>query len=138
MYLKDGIFFKGYPFCNRSLYFNWGKGKAIEAAKEEKGIKLSSKAIKTNKIKFYFLNGESEFDIPKKSIVKSQDKVGVYRVRSGWFKLVDVTIKSKSGTNLKVTSNSLIAGDKIVSSRVGLIKAAQLEAFGGGGHGHVH
>ncbi len=111
-----------------------GPGNAVTAADEHDGIKLSDKAIQTIGLKSETWNGLS---ISEQSLVYHQDKTSVYRLKDGWYKLVPVTIVSKTGGLVQITATDLSTGDAVVSSGVALLRVADLDAFSGEvGHSH--
>lgn len=95
-----------------------GPGKAVEEAHEEKGIRLSAKALKRLGIKTIAVP-QSPSAYPASSLVKYQEETGVYRFQQGWFKLIPLD------------SPSFQRGDEIVISGAALLRAAELDAFGG-------
>lgn len=116
----------------------FGPGKAITAASKKDGIQLSEKALKTLGINYVSVTGEGTFKVPLKSVVFSQDEVGIYRFRSGWHKIIDVQLVSKTATEAVIKTSELNSGDQIAKDGVPLLRAAELEAWGGSGDGHGH
>lgn len=109
-----------------------GPNNAVTAADEHEGIKLSPKAMEFIGLKTEAYNGQM---IPKASLVFYQDKVGIYRLRDGWFKLVPVTF-SVSEPSIPQSAD-LRPGDQIVVQGTGLLRVAELDAFSGEvGHSH--
>lgn len=107
-----------------------GPNNAVTAADEHDGIKLSPKTVKLIELKTDIYNGQA---IPKSALVFYQDKIGVYRLRDGWFKLVPVIFNNQSLPQ----SNDLRFGDQIVIQAIGLLRVAELDAFSGEvGHSH--
>lgn len=107
-----------------------GPNNAVTAADEHDGIKLSPKTIKLIELKTELYDGQT---IPKSALVFYQDKIGVYRLRDGWFKLVPVTFNSQ----LLPQSKDLRSDDQIVTQAMGLLRVAELDAFSGEvGHSH--
>lgn len=105
---------------------NVGPGKAVTAADPERGFKLSEAAVRRLGIKTQALRAGA-MAIPQDSIVHSREETGVYRVRDGWFRLVDPR-----------KPEALQPGDEIVVVGMGLVRVAELAAFesGDGHHGH--
>ncbi len=117
----------------------FGPGKAITAANKKDGIQLSEKALKTLGVTYGSTTGTSgTFKVPLKSVVFSQDEVGIYRFKEGWHKLIEVVLVSKTASEAVIKSSELHTGDQIVKDGVPLLRAAELEAWGGSGDGHGH
>lgn len=116
----------------------FGPGKAIMAANRKDGIKLSETAIKTLGLSYQPISGEGKFSVPAKSAVYSKDELGVYRYRDGWFKFIDVELINKTDAVVMIKTSELKSGDQIVKDGVALLRAAELEAWGGSGDGHGH
>lgn len=101
-----------------------GIGNAVTAADEHDGVKLSPKAMETMGIKTSPYEG---CPVPDAALVFYQDKVGVYRLRDGWIKLIEIP---HAGDDLN-------PGDQVVTQGAGLVRAAELDAFSGEvGHSH--
>lgn len=107
-------------------------GKGVLEASLEKGIRLSDKAAATLEIKSAPLNGNSSHKIPIAALVYSQGQVGAYRLRDGWYKLVQVRIDNKSAKDAVIRSTELKPDDQIVIEGVALLRVADMDAFGGG------
>ena len=115
-----------------------GPDQAITAANREEGLQLSPKATLALGLKMQAISREKNHKIPKNAVVYSQDEIGVYRFRRGWFKLVDVQVLTKTASEATIQSDDLTASDQIVIAGVGLLRVADLEAWGGSGDGHGH
>jgi hypothetical protein len=90
------------------------------------GLKISSQGVHT---------------VPARSLVYFQDEVGVYRLRNGWYKLVEIPAPEKklSGAELvTIRTEELQPGDQVIQTGVPLLRVAELEAWGGSGDGHGH
>lgn len=113
-------------------------GKAISAASGKQGIQLSEKAQKRLKLRFLSLPSSSPYTVPSSSLVFSKKEVGVYRLREGWFKFVEVEKSpSPSKGRVLIHSENLQAGDQVVVEGAPFLRIADLEAFGAEeGHGH--
>lgn len=110
-----------------------GKNNAVTAADEHDGIRLSEKAVEAMGIKTSPYEGGP---IPDSAFVFYQDRVGVYRLREGWFKLVPLPASNQEGSGVPA-SGDLKAGDQLVVQGKGLLRAAELDAFSGEvGHSH--
>ena len=105
--------------------------KGVLEAVPEKGIRLSEKALKTLEISAAPLDGASSHRIPTTALVYYQDHVGVYRLRNGWYKLIEVKIEDKSPKSTLVRSAGLKPDDEIVVTGVALLRVAEMDAFGG-------
>ena len=116
----------------------FGVGKAIVAASRKTGIQLSEKAVKSLGLSYTKLEGGSPFKVPLKCVVFFQKEVGIYRFKNGRYKLVEVELLSKTSTEATVKASELTSGDQIVKDGVPLLRAAELEAWGGSGDGHGH
>jgi hypothetical protein len=116
----------------------FGPGKAITAANKKDGIQLSEKAVKTLGLGYVAATGDGTFKLPFKAAVFFQDEVGVYRLKNGWHKLIEVQLISKTTSEVVVKTSELNSGDQIAKDGVPLLRAAELEAWGGSGDGHGH
>jgi hypothetical protein len=116
----------------------FGPGKAITAANKKDGIQLSEKAIKTLGLSYVAATGDGTFKLPFKTAVFFQDEVGVYRLKNGWHKLIEVQLISKNANEVVIKTSELKSGDQIAKDGVPLLRAAELEAWGGSGDGHGH
>lgn len=97
-----------------------GPHNAVTAADAHAGITLSLAAIECIGLATAVYDGQL---IPKAALIFYQDKVGLYRLRDGWFKLV--------------SADDLRPGDQIVVQGTGLLRVAELDAFSGDvGHSH--
>jgi len=114
-----------------------GPDKAITAASKKDGIQLAEKAVKRLALASVEAKGPAP-RVPSKSLVFYQGETGVYRLRNGWYKLVDVKVTERGATDSVVRSSELQGGDRIVSEGVPLLRVAEMEAWGGSGDGHGH
>ena len=117
-----------------------GEGKAVEAASRERGIRLSEKAARTIGIATESVKrvGAGDYALSPQCVVYFQDKKGVYRLRDGWFKLVEVEVVRQLAKGIVIRSDGIKPGDNVVSAGVPLLRVSELEAFGGSGEGHGH
>lgn len=116
-----------------------GKGKAIEAASKATGIQLSSSALQTLGIKSKPVEVNAEqIELPAESGVFFKNEVGIYRVRAGWYKLLDAKLLERKAGKIFVQVSGLSEGDQVVVSGTALLRVAELEAWGGSGDGHGH
>jgi hypothetical protein len=114
-----------------------GTGKAIEVVDEKKGFKLSNEAIKTLTIKLQTIDTK-EFLISKTTLVVSKSSKGIYRYRSGFFKLLPVTSIKKVKGKYLVKVNGVGFGDQIVTQGVGLLLVADVYSTDKSEYGHGH
>lgn len=114
-----------------------GPDKGVLAANEKSGFKLSAEATKNFKLKFLVYNGGA-ISLSLDSILQTTEEKNVYRVRDGFIKRIDISVISKSKTELTFTSSDLKSGDQIVVSGLGFLRMAELAAFGGAPEGHSH
>lgn len=115
-----------------------GPENAVTAANPEAGLQLSDEAFKTLGIKTQPLPADNIF--PKQAIVYFKDETGVYRLRDGWYKLIEGEAESQ-GNRVRFTPHKrqdLRAGDQIVVDGVPLLRVAELDAFSSGDAGHGH
>lgn len=117
---------------------NVGPGNAVTAADPQKGLQLSPEALRTLKIESVPMptNGV----LPKSAIVTFKDEVGVYRLRDGWFKLVEGSAKNRNNGMLFVPhrSSDLRSSDSVIIHGAPLLRVAELDAFSTGDAGHGH
>lgn len=106
-------------------------GKAIFETSSELGMKIREKALANIGVTTVDLPNLNA-SIPIGALVSFQDKVGVYRLREGWFKLVRVEVIRSSEKEVAVRSSELKLGDKIAVHGVGLLRVSEMDAFGGG------
>ncbi len=114
-----------------------GPDKGVLVANEKSGFKLSPEATKNFKLKFQAYSGWP-ISLPLDSILQTTEEKNIYRVRDGFIKRIDISILSKSKTELTFTSSDLMSGDQIVISGLGFLRMAELAAFGGAPEGHSH
>ena len=105
--------------------FRAGPTLAVQEASLKDGFKLSEKAKEVIGVKVKSL-GARPFNVPTSALVFHGDKVGVYRFRDGWFKLIEV---QRSGSS--VSSSELRENDQIAIQGVALLRVSEMDAFGG-------
>lgn len=110
--------------------FRAGPTMAAQEASLQNGFKLNEQAkkniaLKTKKIE------SSPYTVPAVALVYYGDKVGLYRLRDGWFKLIE--IKDRINKNTSVTFNSLEfkVGDEVAIEGVALLRVSEMDVFGG-------
>ncbi len=105
-----------------------GPGKAVVAADEKQGIKLSQKAQKSLNLTLANVNS-SNVSVPAASLVSFQDFLAIYRVRDGWFRMVEIE-PNIQGKVASFSSKDLRPGDQIVIGNGGLLRVVELDVFG--------
>jgi hypothetical protein len=115
-----------------------GPGNAVTAAEPKNGFQMSDEALKTLEIKTQPIPANDAF--PKEAIVSFKDEAGVYRLRDGWFKLIEGETQPL-GNRIRFTPHKkkdLRPGDQIVVQGVPLLRVTELDAFSSGEAGHGH
>lgn len=114
-----------------------GPGKAVLEASPENGMRLSEKAITTLGLKFRKIEKPLplviSFSGPTSPIVYHQAETGVYRLRDGWIKLIDVEILKSSPGKVTIQSRELKPGDQFVAEGASLLRVTELDVTSGGG-----
>ncbi len=109
------------------------KAKAILEASPENGIKLADVALKRLNIQFLAISDVGSVKIPIDAVVHSLSRVGIYRLRDGWLKLIPIKAFSDTGQRTVIVhSSELSIHDKVVVQGAALVRVAEMEAFGGG------
>lgn len=114
-----------------------GPGKAVEAVGKE-GLRLSPKAAAAIGLKTAPLRGKSPFRVPISSLVFFRDEQGVYRLRAGWLKLIEVELNGKTAKDGLIEAKELRSGDAVVVSGAALLRVAELNVAGGEDHDQEH
>ena len=118
-------------FCGLALLPICGFGeeeKTVLATSDENGFRLSEKAQKTLGLGFLRLEGAAPWKIPSGSLVVFQDRIGVYRLRDGSFKLVEVEVTDRSASGITVRCPDLKSSDQIVVEGAAHLRVADLGA----------
>lgn len=115
-----------------------GPEKAITHATVKDGLRLSDEAIKTMEIKMVPITVMSAgtVKIPSKSILHYQADSGVYRLREGWFKLIEGKILSRTSSDVifqSKDSKNLTSSDQVVTDGAQLLRLGELNIWSGGG-----
>lgn len=113
-----------------------GPGKGI-TEKGKMGFKFSPEAEKTFNNTTSSASGNS-IAIPRDALVRFKDGKYIYRVRDGWISKVPVKVIESRGNVLVVQGDGLNSGDRIIVSRVGFVRIAEIFSEGGASHGHSH
>jgi multidrug efflux pump subunit AcrA (membrane-fusion protein) len=114
-----------------------GPAKAVLEANAERGMRLSEKAHKRLGIKTVRLMGTAPLRVPTLALVASKEEVGVYRLRDGWYKHVEVEVSGKERGSAMIRTGDLRPGDEVVVSGAPLLRVAELDVLGEeAGHDH--
>lgn len=105
-----------------------GPGKAVIEATEKDGLKLSEKALKNLDLE-YITTNVSALAVPVAALVHFQDFSAIYRVRGGWFKMVEIE-PVIHGSTAHFSSKDILPGDRIVTRNSGFIRVIDLDVFG--------
>ena len=105
-----------------------GPGKAVIAANEKEGFKLSEKAQQSLNLSFSKVTS-LKVTVPLDALISFQDFLAVYRLRNGWFRLVEVEPHIQ-GQQATFTSKDLNPGDQMVITNGGLLRVVELDIFG--------
>lgn len=115
-----------------------GPGKGIVSASEEEGIQISPEAEKNFEIKRIAVPASLQLELPKSAIVTAGTEINVFRYRNGHYKRIDFSTVNKAEGRITIKSVDLKAGDEIVIQGTGLLRIAEIAAFGGAPEGHSH
>ncbi|HMN67490.1 MAG TPA: hypothetical protein PKC28_03030 [Bdellovibrionales bacterium] len=105
-----------------------GPGKAVIEASKEQGFRLSEKALKTLDLNFVSVNG-TYITLPRSVLIHFQDFAAVYRLRDGWFRLVEIEPTFR-GEQVSFSSKDLKHGDQLVVHNGSLLRVVELDVFG--------
>lgn len=106
-----------------------GPDKAITNANKADGFKLSTIAFKKLEIKTSKIQSKNSIKVPSSSLVFFQSDVGIYRARSGWFKLIPIKILNKSNGEVTITSSEIKNEDEVVVNGSDLLRLADLNLW---------
>lgn len=107
-----------------------GAGKAVVKADEKQGLRLSDAAVRRLGLSFQDMKSTGIHPVPLQSLVHFGDEIGVYRLRGGWFKLVEVRLVGHSPQEARIQSSELKPGDRIVVRGAPFLRATELDVFG--------
>jgi hypothetical protein len=110
--------------------FRAGPNMAASEASLKDGFKLTDKAKEVIGVKIKNI-GSKPYSIPSGALVHYGDKLGVYRVRDGWFKLVEVQSTNKENGTSTISSSELNEKDQIAIEGVALLRVSEMDIFGG-------
>lgn len=107
-------------------------------AHNEEDFQISPQAEKNFEIKRIKVVDLKAQSVPKAAIVTTGTEVNLYRYRNARYKRIDFETLRKSGSTLVIKSKDLAIGDEIVIQGIGLLRIAEIAAFGGAPEGHSH
>jgi len=107
-----------------------GPKMAVVEANLKDGFRLAEKAKKVIGLAVKLL-GSSPYKIPQSAIVYYGDRIGVYRLRDGWFKLVEIQKVLELNSETTISSSDLKTSDQIAVEGVALLRVSDMDAFGG-------
>ena len=107
-----------------------GPNMAVLEANLKDGFRLAEKAKKVIGLKTENLKS-NPYSVPANSLVYYGDKVGIYRLRDGWFKLIEIKVIGKNGSQSTISTNEFKEGDQIAVEGVALLRVSEMDAFGG-------
>lgn len=120
----------------------FGENKAIvEVMDEGDRFRLHTESIKFLNLEFASVTRrkENEYTVPSSALVRFQNHTGIYRViGSDVFEMLHLDVLSEKEGRAIVKSENLKPEDRVVTSKLGNLRAAQLQASGQGGEGHAH
>lgn len=115
-----------------------GPDKGITEFSERNGFKLSPEALKNFDLKYFKLNGDGPWTLPKSAVVHSGEETNLFRKRNSFFKRIDFQTIKNTANQLTVDSDDLREDDEVVIIGLGFLRIAELAATGGVAHGHSH
>lgn len=120
----------------------FGQNKAIVAVMDEGDkFRLHAESIKFLDLEFASVTHrkEDEYTVPSSALVRFQNHTGIYRVvGNDVFEMLHLDVLSEEEGRAVVKSKNLKPEDRVVISKLGNLRAAQLQASGQGGEGHAH
>lgn len=102
---------------------------AVTHANLKDGFRLSEKAMQVVGVVTKPV-GPGPHRISKSAVIYFGPNVGVYRLRAGWFKLVELQ-ESKASTFSVKNPGDLKEDDQIVVTGGALLRVSEMDAFGG-------
>jgi hypothetical protein len=106
--------------------------KAVLESSQEKGLRLSEKALQTLEVASIPSSTKSIHGVLNDSLVHFQDQVGIYRLRDGWYKLIPVKVLESGAARSSVASDELRPGDRVVTHGTALLRVTEMAAFDSG------
>lgn len=107
-----------------------GSTLAVLEANLKDGFKLSDKAKKVIGLVTKPLGAKPHL-IPPSALVNYGDHVGVYRLRNGWLKLIELQNNEVGKGAMLTSSAELKDDDEIATEGVALLRVSEMDAFGG-------
>lgn len=107
-----------------------GRSLAVSEANAKDGFQLKEKAQKNIGVIRQAV-GSPPYTLPSSCLIYFGDKIGVYRIRNGWFKLITISIDKKSNGSVSFSSNELQANDEVAVQGGALLRVTEMDAFGG-------
>ena len=112
-----------------------GPQKGVLEANDKDGFTLSDQAFRTLGVQSKMIQSKQTHILPPKSLVYFQNEVGVYRLRKGWFKLIEGEVLNRSSSQVLFKSTGLIPGDQVVIEGAPLLRLTDLTIWSGSGDG---
>lgn len=103
---------------------------AVLEANLKDGFRLAEKARKVIGLVTKPL-GSKPHMIPPSALVNYGDRVGVYRLRNGWFKLIEIKNNEALKGSVVTSGVELKDDDEIAVEGVALLRVSEMDAFGG-------
>lgn len=114
-----------------------GEGKAITEIDEKKGFSMSEEALNFMGVKFKNAISSS-FEIPANALVVNRNETGFYRLRKGFLNFVHVKDVIRRGDSIEINDSNWKFGDRIVISKVDLIRVSDVYSKDKSNYGHAH
>ena len=109
------------------------RANAILSYTDKDGLRLSEIAVKTFGIATKPIQGNGTFQVPTSSLVYFQDHMGVYRLKSGAYKLLLIQMVNRTSLDHLIRGEELKAGDVLVTAGASLLRVAEMQALYGSG-----
>lgn len=114
-----------------------GEGKAITEVDEEKGFSMSEEALAFIGVEFKNVVSSS-FEIPFSALVINRNETGFYRLRKGYLKFVHVKNVLRRGETVEINVADWKFGDRVVISKVDIIRVSDVYSTDESEYGHAH
>ena len=108
-----------------------GTSKAITEFSSEFGIRLNPIVEKKIGLRVKKTRSLSTDSLSRSAIIFSKEFTGIYRQRSGWYKLIPVKIVGTDNNNILIKFEELKSEDMVVSDGAALLRVGELEASAG-------
>ncbi len=102
------------------------------------GLRFSEEALRTIAASSIEFKGGDALTLPSDALVKIKDTKSVIRVRDGWHGRVAAEVVSRTADTVTVRARGLKAGDRVISSKAGFFRIAELLVEEGASHSHSH